>query len=181
MPTLYHYTNGTHLLKILSAGFLKATPNNPKPREKKICWLSSNPSWEKTANKVLMMPDGESRLMDQADTEKYCKGLFRFVLNTDTYPGEVIGWPRLAVAARIPDKIKKRLLTRAKKAKVAPSQWFGILGELPLEHTTLEQLVDGQWHAISFDEAKPVENGMDVVSGVTMKRLPNAESDWSKI
>lgn len=181
MGKLYHYTNGTKVRDIIDSGFILGTPKKPKPREKQICWLSSHPHWEKTANKIAMSSGGDTKLLTQHETEDMCKGLFRFVIVPDTFPGTIYQWPRLSVEARIPAVIKKRLVSRAKKAGVNPSQWFGVLGDVPVQHTSLESLIGGVWTAVSFDEAQPVDNGMHVISGVTMKRLPTREDEWSEL
>lgn len=178
---LFHYTVGIKIRSIIDSGVILASPLKPKPREKAIAWLSSNNVFEKTANKIILKPgDVEGTLLDQKGTEEMCKGLFRFGVNPENYPGIVYGWPRVAVEARIPPKIKKLLVSRAKKAKVNPEQWHGVIGNIDIVNTSLEQYINGVWTPISFEEAMPVENGYTIESR-TMNRLPVADESWKKV
>lgn len=181
MIKLFHYTNGTKIRAIIDSNTIEASPKKPKPREKAVCWFSSNPLWEKTANKIVMTGSGESKLLNMDETNEICGGLFRFVIDSEQFINELYPYPRLATVARIPDKIKKLLLKRAKKCGVKPEEWWGIIGPVPVDRTTLEQYVDGKWVPVDMNTAKPTETGLNVVSGVTMKYLPTKDSEWDNV
>jgi hypothetical protein len=180
MTVLYHYTNGNKISSIIRSGIIISSPEKPKPREKSIAWLSSNPLWEKTANKIILQ-NGISTLLNQTETSYYCRGLFRFVFDLSTYPGEIFQWPKLAVKARIPDGIKKRLVSRAKKASVKPEQWYGLIGNMNIAHSKLEVYVDGTWMKISINDAKPIDNGIQVHDAGTTIQRSVSEEQWKKI
>jgi hypothetical protein len=150
----YHYTTGMKLNGLRQKGFIKTSPDKPKPRERAIVWLSTNPIWEATAAKGAFDSRlGKQRLMTKEEMVQQL-GLVRFVIDSDTYPDEIIPWVRLPTAARIPKVIKDRLVKRAKLSKVDPNQWAGTLREIRLEHTQLEKWVDGEWLPFSLEEAQ---------------------------
>lgn len=177
---LYHYTNGIKIRKIIESGEIKMSPERPKPMEKRICWLSSHPLWEKTANKIMMTETG-SQLLNEAETEQMCGGLFRFVIDSETYPDKIIQWPRLGVEARIPPNVKKRLIDRAQKANVQPTQWFGTLNPIQIQYCTLEMKVNGSWESVDFDKAKPLDNPFRVLDGGAQKYLPTSDDEWKHV
>lgn len=180
MTTLYHYTNGNKITAIINSGLILSSPDKPKPREKPIAWLSSNSVWEKTANKIILK-NGESKLLNQQETNFYCSGLFRFAFESNDYPQELFQWPKLAVKARIPDNIKKRLVSRAKKASVKPEQWFGLLGNLDITKSKLEAYINKEWVEINFEDARPIENELRVYDAGTSIQHAVSESQWKDI
>lgn len=177
---LYHYTNGNKIHRILQEGLINTSPDKPKPREKGIVWLSSHPEWEKTANKIILK-DGETTLLNQKETEYYCKGLFRLVLDTETYPSKVEQWPKIAVLARMPQNIKKRLVSRAKKASVNPSQWFGTLHPIETKYLTVEVYINNKWIGVNKDEIKLSEHGLNIVDAGTSIKVSADNSQWKNI
>lgn len=178
---LYHYTNGTKLEAIKKDGFIKAVPDITKRKEKPIAWLSSNSFFEKTANKVVSI-GAESKLCNMEETAYYCNGLYRFAFKESALVG-IYQWPRLSIEARIPDGIKKRLIKRAKKAGVLPSQWYGVLGSISIEDVMLEKWGGGYWTEVNLDnEIKKVrEGGFSVESRSGMKRIPIEDSQWGDL
>lgn len=180
MTTLYHYTNGLKIRSIISDGVINGNPKNPKPREKRVVWLSSNSIWEKTANKIIELNPGETKLLNKNETEFYCKGLFRFVFISSLLDVNAIAWPRLSVEAKIPPVIKKRLVKRAKNAGVSPEQWHGVIGDLSVKGLKIEKFINGNWIEIEASEAIPNENGYNIGSRTALKG-DVSDNDWKKI
>lgn len=172
---LYHYTNGTKIKKIINSGVLKTTPENPKPREKPVCWLSSNTEWEKTANKI-SQTNGELKLLTQSETEIFCDGLYRFIVKKNN---NTLQWPKIAVKSRMPENLKKVLLKRAKKASVNPLQWYGTLEDISIEGLEIEMLYNGSWTKISIEDI----NNQPTSKRETRyaKREAIREEDWNNI
>ncbi len=178
---LYHYTNGTKLAQIKKDGFIKSVPDITTKKEKPVAWLSTNPLFEKTANKIVMI-NGVSKLCNMEETATYCNGLYRFCFEKESLES-LFQWPRLSVEARIPEKIKNTLTKRAKKAKVSPSQWWGVLGNISIANSTLERWDGQRWVFSSLDEEinRVDKDGLNVVTQKGMKRLPISDSEWSNI
>lgn len=178
---LYHYTNGTKLHQIKADGFIKSVPERPKPKEKPVAWLSSNSVFEKTANKVVMI-GSQSKLCNMKETAHYCNGLYRFGFSEADLVG-LFQWPRLAVAARIPESIKKRLVKRAKKASVPTAQWYGVLGDIPIHGSVFERWNGQGWEQADLDTeiARVAKEGFDVHSQSGLKRIPVKDSDWGNV
>lgn len=178
---LYHYTNGTKLSSIEKDGVILASPKKPKLKEKPIAWLSTNSHFEKTANKIIMQ-GGESKLCNMEETAFYCNGLYRFVFDTALLTNAV-QWPLLATQARIPEGIKKRLVKRAKKADVKPSQWYGVLGDIPIADATLEKWTGKFWVSASIQDeiAKEGIRSPKIKTITGVKRLPITDTDWGGV
>lgn len=172
---LYHYTNGLKIAAIVNAGILMATPEKPKPGEKRVVWFSSNPLWEKTANKIVSI-NGEEKLLDMKGTEKYTQGLFRIKLKKESMEN-LYGWPLLAAKARIPENIKKRLTKRAKAAKVNAQEWFGVIGDVELKEFVVEKMINDRWIEIVDYKSLPVPK----YSSVALNKSFVSNQDWKKI
>jgi len=171
------------MASILKDGHLRTVPDKKSLRlkEKPIMWLSSNPTFEKTASKIIMK-NGVAKLCNMEETEKYCNGLYRFVFNEGDLEG-VLSWPRVAVEARMPEKVKQRLIKRGKKAKVDPRQWFGVLNNVDILSVKLEKRVGKKWVEVEIkDEVRKISKEGHVVSqGGSVKRLPVEDAEWSGI
>jgi len=177
---LYHYTNGTKLHLIEEAGFIRSSPEKTKLKEKPVAWLSSNHHFEKTATKIVMIK-GQTKLCNMEETAQYCNGLYRFVFNKNDLPA-IFQWPRLAVEARIPDKIKKRLVKRAKMAKVSASEWFGVLGNISIENAKVEKWDGQKWLEVNLiEEASKTAKSNSVRTKTGAKRLPISDQSWVDI
>jgi hypothetical protein len=179
---LYHYTNGTKLELIQNDGIIKSSPEVTKLKEKPIAWLSSNAVFEKTATKIIQSVDG-TKLCNMEETALYCKGIYRFGFVETELEG-VLHWPRLGVQARIPESIKKRLLKRAKLAKVSPNQWYGVLDNISIENATLEAWRGGRW--VLADLSAEIQHinaagGSTVISKNGLKAIDVANENWKNI
>ncbi len=112
----------------------------------------------------------------------HCNGLYRFVFDAALLTNAV-QWPLLATQARIPEGIKKRLVKRAKKADVKPSQWYGVLGDIPIENAELEKWTGKFWVSASIQEeiAKEGVRSPKIKTITGVKRLPVRDSDWGNV
>jgi len=179
----FHYTVGMKLESIKRSGFLKTSPEKPKPREKSLVWLSTNPVWEVTAAKAAYESStNKQRLLSKEEMANELGGLFRFVIDSETYPDTIYPWVRLPTVARIPKIIKDRLVKRAKLAKADPMEWAGVLGVIQVERTTLEKLVNGIWEFVSMADAQVgTSTGKStIVDGGTSMPSTIQTSDWNR-
>jgi hypothetical protein len=68
------------------------------------------------------------------------------------------------------------LVSLAKKASVKPEQWYRLLGNMDIAHSKLEVYVDNTWMEISINDAKPIDNGIQVHdAGITIQRSVSEE------
>ena len=73
--TLFHYTTGLKLKKIINSGAIKPTTAKIEPHEKPVAWFSSSLQWEPTATNV-PIPGKQGRLL----TAKAQAGLVRITV-----------------------------------------------------------------------------------------------------
>lgn len=152
---LYHYTIGTKLPLILNDGFLYLTPRHPKHPEKPVVWFSSNAEYENTALKVGIDPiTGQASVMTLSQLHEGGQGIYRFVFDdVDAYQ-----WDILKGQARIPSKIRKRLIRRATEIKANPSEWYGVLHEVSVSAARLELLTNNGWQTATPEQLETIDN-----------------------
>ena len=73
--TLFHYTTGLKLKKIINSGAIKPTTAKIEPHEKPVAWFSTSPQWEPTATKA-PIPGKQGQLL----TAKAQSGLVRITV-----------------------------------------------------------------------------------------------------
>lgn len=139
----WHYTIGDRLASILASGFLlPATAGVPR-RERPAVWFTTRCTFEPTACKGAIGPDGIRRELSVEETEVFCGGLVRFGTAAD----DLVPWPRLMTAVRMKVEHAK-ILERAARARGSdPSAWFGFVGPVPIKGCRVERWEGGAWVA----------------------------------
>lgn len=183
---VYHYTVGLKLRAIARDGYLKLTPTEPKLGEKAVVWLSTEPLYEATATKMMMDINSERpRLSTMEEMDARMGGIYRFCFEPNAFPPDtVLPWAVLKHRARMPKKLTKRLVERAKRVKARPSRWYGTLNELPVEHATLQvlDLSNKQWQTVSLEQELSKPMPYDTVRQVADFEMPKEfrarDDDW---
>ena len=113
--TLFHYTTGLKLKKIINSGAIKPTTAKIEPHEKPVAWFSTSPRWEPTATKV-PIPGKQGQLL----TAKAQSGLVRI-----TVPGTCAPhvFPQLPLIAGTSLKAYLGLLLAGLELGADPSAW----------------------------------------------------------
>jgi hypothetical protein len=135
---LYHYTVGAKLALIAQTGALIPKGFEAEPREKPVLWLSENPQWEPTANKVVSRDGGKTFERLSLQELQNMVGIFRFRL--DTRKAEVlrelgvrlVPWVRIGTVAHISPRHMAAMVTRGMSWGATPTHWWGCLDPLPL-------------------------------------------------
>ena len=113
--TLFHYTTGLKLKKIINSGAIKPTTAKIEPHEKPVAWFSTSPRWEPTATKV-PIPGKQGQLL----TAKAQSGLVRI-----TVPGTCAPhvFPQLPLIAGTSLKAYLGLLLAGLELGSEPNTW----------------------------------------------------------
>lgn len=187
LVVVYHYTVGLKLRSIAQDDYLMLTPSIPKLGEKPVVWLSTEPFYEPTANKMIMGPyDERPRLSTMEEMVAQMGGIYRFGFDPTTLPPDtVVPWVVLKNRARMPKKIVNRLLKRARGVKARPSHWYGTMRELSIANATLEvlDLEQSQWVPTTLSEALTIAMPYDRVQQLREHEMPKGlratDEDWS--
>lgn len=140
---VWHYTTEQQRLPgILLDGVIQAAVIGLSGHEKPVTWFSSNPRYEPTAIKVLLMPDGSMRQLTLNEQIERA-GAARIAINR----ADAMPWARLIAAAKISPTQQRRLFRAARGAN--PGDWYGVIGSVPRERWCgVEVMRDGKWAAL---------------------------------
>jgi hypothetical protein len=144
MKTAWHYTTGQKAKLIFESGELKPTGAFIEAQERPILWFSKNQEWEQTANKMIMLPDGNFRQLTTDETRNMGEGLFRFGIPSH----ELIQWPRLARSANMRSKIQRALEESGLRQGADFREWCGLLEPVSIAGLTCQTMTDSGWQAL---------------------------------
>lgn len=139
---LYHYTIGPKLALIEQAGALIPKGFLAEPRERPVLWLSENPQWEPTANKVMSRDGGQTFVRPTLLELQKTVGIFRFRVDTrraaqlQELGVRLVPWTRIATVAHISQRHMADMVKRGMAWGSTPMHWWGCMDPLPL---TLEE------------------------------------------
>ncbi|MHB8474613.1 MAG: hypothetical protein ACYDC8_17575, partial [Gammaproteobacteria bacterium] len=125
-------------------------------RELPVLWFSENQIYELTATKLLV--DGVTRCKRMATIAEMTNvtltgGLFRFRYEGD----DLIPWPELAAAARIPRVLAKDLEERAQQIGAVPKEWSGSLAAMPIDGMSIEFAPEfGVWIPVTLADVRTI-------------------------
>jgi hypothetical protein len=113
--TLFHYTTGLKLKRILKTGYITPAAANVEPYEKPVAWFSTQEQWEPTATKVPI-----SGRQGQIETAKAQSGLVRI-----TVPGTCAPYvfPQLPLIAGTKPSVCIGLLIAGLELGSDPDTW----------------------------------------------------------
>ncbi|PKM46906.1 MAG: hypothetical protein CVV05_00380 [Gammaproteobacteria bacterium HGW-Gammaproteobacteria-1] len=174
IQTLYHYTVGLKLRSIFAEGHLRLAPRKPRYPERGVVWLSANPTYELSALKVGMTPDGVMTVLTLEQMRVACQGLYRFVVAPAALDLPLYPWEILKTRARIKDKVRATMLRTAGECGANFAEWFGVMAPLPVDNLPLEIMEGGVWRAISPAEAlgqAAIDDGTRILQA-TMSQMP---------
>lgn len=170
---LFHYTVGPKLPLILNSGSLvpKGYGMAASSRERPVLWLSENPVFEPTANKVISTDGGKTFIRPSLAELHDAAGIFRFqvdperLMNHRKLPVKLYGWAKLQQVAHFARKDVSIMVDYGMKMGATPMHWWGAMepiftnlledGILELQQRSAPALGEGPnvWHSISLEQA----------------------------
>ena len=136
---VWHYTIGSRLKAIREYGALRPATAGVPAHELPVLWFSSRRDFEPTARKMLVNSDGQLRRLSVDETAHWGEGLIRFGISSD----RCIRWPDLRRRCHMRSKDARQLEAAAHAIGAIPTQWFGVIGELPLSAVSALERLDG--------------------------------------
>lgn len=153
---LYHYTYGHKLPSIAAVGALIPTGASIPAWERPALWFSSNPTFEPTALKPMLVEGRAVRVPFERLAQMI--GAYRFVLDGQH---AVAQWPaaRKLIGIRHADAAKMESVGR--RLGAIPSQWWATIDPVPLDVLALEVWRESRWQPA--DLADELAAGTQVV------------------
>jgi hypothetical protein len=145
----WHYTTGRHFLSIVKTGVINPATSYVPAGEKPIVWFSTNQTWESTATKARIDPDGTIIGMSMAETAEVFDGLVRIGIAAETAPYR---WRELKELSGMSGRMAQHLYDRAIECGARPGDWWGTFTPVPRsEWVKIEVLNGGRWE--DFDDS----------------------------
>ena len=117
----YHYTVGIYLSQIIESEQIKLATIGCRKKREHAVWVSTNELWEETANKGIKLSDGSIIRGDRALNHSNGGGLARIEVKPKAAP---FNWICYVRKSKIPGKLKRGLVSSAKKVGSNPSDWY---------------------------------------------------------
>lgn len=137
---LYHYTIGIKIPAILDTGVILTSPRKPTRPERAVAWLSSNDSYERTAMKMAMEPNGTYRMLSLSEMDAHAGGVWRIVFDSADIRIPISPWVDIWKSSRMGFAMARRLERRATECGANPHDWWGSLKVIPLDRFGLQVL-----------------------------------------
>lgn len=124
----WHYTTSEQARAIVASGEIRPATAGTPEGETPVVWFSTARTWEPTASKGVMTPNGIRTL---TFPEMVKVGIARFAVDIDAI--NLLPWPRLRVAANITSEMADSMARAGRKAGANPRDWWGLLRPLRLD------------------------------------------------
>lgn len=166
----YHYTNGSHLAKIVKDGLIRTSKSFLDKKEKPAAWLTRSPEWDvacnvgivKNTKKIALVRD---YFFDEIETQTvdydYMKkkiGMCRILINENL---QVISWAKFGDVSGITwtSYIMRNDYSSGSGSPV--DQWFCTFSGIPSKYWEgIEMFVDDQW--VRWDGKLPIQEFVDL-------------------
>ncbi len=156
MGKYWHYTVETRLEEIIQSEQIIVTmDNSTKKKEKPTCWVSSNPTWEKTATKTYTDEFGNQILMTQEQQLEHF-GLAR--IEVDPQFG-FYSWKTFKKIGNVDKKIIQSMEEHGIRLGASPHQWFCSFKPIPIDYwIRAEVFKNGKW--IEYDVFEEINDDL---------------------
>jgi hypothetical protein len=127
--TVWHYTTGHLLAKILADGYIRPAAESVVLDERPVVWFSGNPFFEMTALKgIVDSRTGHRRTATMEEMFRVGGGLGRIEVAQSAAP---LGWRKIQRKAHIDPGFARALQHTAHKVGSDPNEWLGSLTAVP--------------------------------------------------
>jgi hypothetical protein len=142
---IWHYTVGQHLPKIVESKLIKIATIGV--REKPAVWLSTNPVWERTCNKLWQDSiTGKLRQLSKEETHLKGGGLVRIRIKPEAAPYNFQAFKRIS---KISNTAAKRLTEKAKLCGAKSQEWWVSFEPVPQSEWLDIEVWDGvNWNSM---------------------------------
>jgi hypothetical protein len=144
---VFHYTT-LHCYRLIDAdGVIKpATAHVPK-NERPAVWFSTNPVWEPTTDKLILLSDGSWRRATTQELIEAHEGLVRIEVAPASAP---YSWNEYKIRSGITAKVARGLYRVALAQRSRPGQWFVSFNPVPRDQWLEVELSQGaEWRPLA--------------------------------
>jgi len=154
---LYHYTTFDTFKRMLKQGEIKPDRSEPENQnEIPTVTFSSHPEWEPTRYRVGKLPNGQMIMMNRLLLEKFCGGIVRIVVKSETAP---MSWYEMKDEVGLSQSVKKGLYDFALHVGARTSHWFGTFKSVPESDWVNVQIFKGdQWTDLAPEEIPSLDD-----------------------
>jgi len=142
---LWHYTTADdrHFGSIVADGVLKPNAVSAEEEgERPALWFSTEPHWERSAQSVIVGPDGTPRWATFDEMVSKI-GVIRFGVSPEVAPHS---WVSFRQMGAMPAATADALEQAARAEGAHPGNWYATFESVPSsEWTAVQQYVDGSW------------------------------------
>lgn len=178
----YHYTNGSHLAKIVNEGLIRTSKKILDKKEKPAAWLTKSPEWD-TACNVGIVKDTKKLAVeldyffDEVEIETadndYMRneiGMCRILIN-ESLP--VISWAKFRYVSGI-EWTSYYIIDEYSKYTSPVDKWICTFSGIPRKYWEgIEMYVDDQW--VRWDEKLPIQEFVNLCLSCNGKQLVQEE------
>lgn len=152
---LYHYSILNKLSAIQKSGKILTSPKEPLENETPLAWLSSNPDWENTANKMVLSRPSGFIALNKEQTRLLGNGLIRFKFNTDTIKEKVCSWNEIVTNNFIPESMVNQLVINGGVMGGNHEEWYGSVEPLDINQAQLQvyKPIENKWVDFHYEDS----------------------------
>ncbi len=155
----YHYTKGSHLVRIVKNGIIKTINKGCEKKEKPAAWLTKSPEWE------------VDKFTARIDYMKKEIGMCR-ILISETLP--TVSWAEFKNVSGISDIMYKALDDYYRSAGCQTGKWLITFNSIPKKcWEGIEMFVDDQWER--WDEKMPIQEFVNLCLSCNGKQINKEE------
>lgn len=127
---MWHYTTDQHLAKISETGIIKPTVILIGEKERPAAWFSTNPDWERSVTKkVILDEQTRSEPLQRDDMLQYGLTPVRIEINTSLV--KVIDWKTYKRVSGITLECAKWLAKVGLEEGADPTEWYAVFDGVP--------------------------------------------------
>lgn len=167
--SIYHYTNGCHLAKIVNEGLIRTSKKFLDKKQKPAGWLTKSPEWDVACN-VDIVKDTKEIAVEQdyffdgveiktADNDYMKKeiGMCRILINKSL---PVVSWAKFRYVSGI-EWTSYYIIDENSKYSSPVDKWICTFSGIPRKYWEgIEMYVGDQW--VRWDEKLPIQEFVDL-------------------
>jgi hypothetical protein len=177
--SIYHYTNGCHLAKIVNEGLIRTSKKFLDKKQKPAAWLTKSPEWDVACN-VGIVKDTKKLAVEQdyffdeveikiVDNDYMKKeiGMCRILIN-ESLP--VVSWAKFRYVSGIEWNSYYVIDECSKNSGSPVDKWICTFSGIPRKYwEAIEMFVDDQW--VRWDEKLPIQEFVDLCLSCNGKQI----------
>jgi hypothetical protein len=144
----WHYTTGYHFkLIIQSEAIMPRATGVMSPDDSPAIWFSTSPTWESTATKGAISPDGSHRNMTIDEMMTHLGGLFRLGVSMNSF--DLLPFSNYMQTSHAPRGLLDSLVKSGIEMGGDPNNWHYTNKRIPLVSCFVDQFKNDTWNRLT--------------------------------